>query len=100
MEDDFTLLDRFASGDEDAFEKLVSRHQKVIYYLALRIVGSHDDAAEVSQRSFTKAFGEVEKFRRLCSFRTWLCRIAINMSKKPSQARRMPRNGLSHRGRA
>jgi RNA polymerase sigma-70 factor (ECF subfamily) len=78
---DFALLDRIEAGGERAFDELVNRHQKVVYYMVLRIVGNHDDAADITQRSFVKAFGEIRKFRRRSSFRTWLCRIAINLSR-------------------
>lgn len=81
MESDVTLLDQFEAGEEHAFEQLVVRHQKVIYYMVLRIVGNHDDAADITQQTFIRALTRIGKFKRRSSFRTWLCRIAINMSR-------------------
>ncbi len=80
MESDFTLIEQFVDGEERAFEQLVTRHQKVVYYMALRIVGNHDDAADITQQAFMKAFQEIRKFKRQASFRTWLCKIAVNLS--------------------
>ncbi len=91
LENDFTLLDQFAEGREIAFERLVVRHQKVIYYMVLRIVGNHEDAADITQQSFIKAITELKNFKRRSSFRTWLCRIAINLSRNhvKSSSRKM-----------
>jgi RNA polymerase sigma-70 factor (ECF subfamily) len=92
LESDFTLLDQFVSGEEGAFDQLVVRHQKVVYYMVLRIVGNHDDAADITQHTFIKALTEVGKFKRRSSFRTWLCKIAINQSK--NHLKKVGRNEL------
>ena len=81
LDSDFALLDRFASGEVDAFDRLVVKHQKVVYYMVMRIVGNHEDAADITQQAFIKALKEIGKFRRRSSFRTWLCKIAINLSR-------------------
>lgn len=81
MDSDCTLLDQFEAGEERAFEQLVVRHQKVIYYMVLRIVGNHDDAADITQQTFIRALARTRMFKRRSSFRTWLCRIAINLSR-------------------
>ena len=81
LESDFVLLDRCALGEESAFEQLVVRHQKVIYYMVLRIVGNHDDAADITQRSYIKARKVLKKSEWRSAFSTWLCKIAINISR-------------------
>jgi RNA polymerase sigma-70 factor (ECF subfamily) len=78
-ESDNQLLDRYAAGDESAFEELVRRHQKTIYDLAYRMLENHADAADLAQRTFVQAFLHVQSFRRESSFRTWLFQIGLNL---------------------
>jgi len=66
------------SGEELAFEALVKRHQPRIFALALRYTRVPEDAEDVVQQTFQKAFGYLHKFEGKSSFSTWLTRIAIN----------------------
>src|SRR3989442_1310696 len=75
---DFQLLDRYAAGDESAFEELVLRHQKTVYDLAYRMLENHADAADLAQKSFVQAFLHHRSFKRESSFRTWLYQICLN----------------------
>lgn len=81
MKSDLDLVSDFLAGDERAFETLVRRYQKSIYFFALRWVGRHEDADEMAQVVFIKAYRGLRKFRRRSSFKTWLYRIAINACK-------------------
>lgn len=65
-------------GDELAFETLVKRHQKRIFAVALRYTHVWEDAQDVVQQTFHRAFIYLHKFERKSSFSTWLTRIAIN----------------------
>ena len=76
---DYELLDRYAGGDEAAFEELVRRHQKTIYDLAYRMLDNHADAADMAQATFVQAFLHHTTFRRESSFRTWLFQIGLNL---------------------
>jgi len=78
-ESDNQLLDRYAKGEESAFEELVRRHQRTIYDLAYRMLENHADAADLAQRTFVQAFLHVGSFRRESSFRTWLFQIGLNL---------------------
>ncbi len=78
---DLDLIDRIQKGEEDAFTKLVQRYQKAIYYMALRIVGSHEEADDLAQQAFINAFRSIDKFERRASVKTWLCQIVINLSR-------------------
>jgi RNA polymerase sigma-70 factor (ECF subfamily) len=78
-ESDNQLLDRYAGGEESAFEELVRRHQRTIYDLAYRMLENHADAADLSQRTFVQAFLHLSSFRRESSFRTWLFQIGLNL---------------------
>lgn len=76
---DNQLLDRYAAGDETAFEELVKRHQRTIYDLAYRMLDNHADAADLAQATFVQAFLHHRDFRRESSFRTWLFQIGLNL---------------------
>jgi RNA polymerase sigma-70 factor (ECF subfamily) len=78
-ESDNQLLDRYAAGDETAFEELVRRHQRTIYDLAYRMLENHADAADLAQKTFVQAFLHSRTFRRESSFRTWLFQIGLNL---------------------
>jgi RNA polymerase sigma-70 factor (ECF subfamily) len=81
MDDDLALLDRFADGDRDAFDELVLKHQKPLYSMLYRMVSNQEDAADILQKTFIKAFTGIARFERRSSFRTWLYQIAINLAK-------------------
>jgi RNA polymerase sigma-70 factor (ECF subfamily) len=66
------------SGDGHAFEILIERHQRRILAVAQRFTRIRDDAEDIVQQSFQKAFVYLYKFERRSSFSTWLTRIAIN----------------------
>jgi RNA polymerase sigma-70 factor (ECF subfamily) len=78
--DDAALVERFRSGEREAFELLVRRYQKPIYHFVLRHIGDADDAAELTQRAFIKAFQGFGGFRGGAEFRSWLYRIAVNLA--------------------
>ena len=81
MDEDLELLDRFTAGDRDAFDELVLKHQKPLYSLLYRMVSDKEDAADILQKTFIKAFTGIRGFERRSSFRTWLYQIAINLAK-------------------
>jgi len=75
---DRTLVAAAKAGDLQAFEVLVERHERRIFFVARRITGTREDAEDVVQQTFQKAFTHVCKFEQRSSFSTWLTRIAIN----------------------
>lgn len=81
MDEDLQLLDRYAAGDREAFDELVRKHQRPLYALLYRMVSNPDDAADLLQKTFLKAFTGISGFERRSSFRTWLTQIAINLAK-------------------
>lgn len=76
--DEKTLIERAGKGDEAAFETLVRTHEKMVYNLALRMTGSREDAFDLSQTTFLKAWHAISLFQFDSKFSTWLCRIASN----------------------
>ena len=67
-------------GDSDAFRSLVERHSRAIYRLAYRMTGSSQDAEDVVQETFLKAYKQLSRFESRANFGTWLHRIAVNCS--------------------
>jgi RNA polymerase sigma-70 factor (ECF subfamily) len=72
------LVQATLRGDLHAFDTLVERHQDVVFRVAARIVGSDDEAEDVTQDTFLRAFHRLERYRGDAPFRTWLLRIAHN----------------------
>ena len=77
---DAELLILFANGDERAFNELVRRHQARVYWVARRVLGTHEDADDIVQEVFVRAYASLPKFRGESSLSTWLYRIAMNLS--------------------
>lgn len=67
-------------GDSDAFRSLVERHSRAVYRLAYRMTGSPQDAEDVVQETFLKAYKQLGRFESRANFSTWLHRIAVNCS--------------------
>jgi RNA polymerase sigma-70 factor (ECF subfamily) len=90
MEPDETLIGRTLDGELPAFELLVERHRDIVYRVAARIVGP-DDAEDVSQDTFLRAFHRLGQYRGTASFRTWLLQITQNTALNAlAWARRRP----------
>jgi RNA polymerase sigma-70 factor (ECF subfamily) len=77
--DDEALLERSRHGDRDAFAALVNRYQDELYTMALRLLGSPADAADVVQETFLRAYSRLPELRGT-SVRGWLYRVAVNCS--------------------
>ncbi|MDI3269453.1 MAG: sigma-70 family RNA polymerase sigma factor [Bacillota bacterium] len=73
------LLRLAQEGQVAAFEELIARHQLKVYHLALRLTGDAEDAADMAQEAFLKAFLSLPTFRGDASFGTWLHRITTNV---------------------
>jgi RNA polymerase sigma-70 factor (ECF subfamily) len=82
------FLDAAARREPEAFKKLVTLYGPRIFRLAQNITRNHEDAEEVSQDSFTRAFLHMDTFRGDSRFYTWLVRIAINQSLMKLRSRR------------
>lgn len=80
-ENEIMLLKKAIDGDTEAFELLISRHQKYIYNIALKYMKDPDDAYDISQEVLIKIFKNIEKFNMNSKFSTWIYRIAVNTCK-------------------
>jgi RNA polymerase sigma-70 factor, ECF subfamily len=65
-------------GEREAFDRLVERYQRAVYRLCYRYVNNHDDANDMAQEVFLKAYRALGRFRGDSTFSTWLYRIAVN----------------------
>ena len=75
---DLGLVARTRTGDTDAFRVLVERHSRPLFRLAFRMTGNQQDAEDVVQDSFLRAYKQLARFDERASFGTWLYRIAVN----------------------
>lgn len=66
-------------GDDDSFNQLVTRWERSIYALAYRVLGREEDAKEVCQETFLRAFRGIKGFKGQAKFSSWLYRIALNL---------------------
>ena len=76
--DDARIVELVRAGDREAFAILVDRYQKMVFALSRRMTGNPEDAADVVQTTFLKAFRQLDRFRGEASFKTWLYGIALN----------------------
>jgi RNA polymerase sigma-70 factor, ECF subfamily len=91
---DRALVERTLAGDLGAFETLVERHQGVAYRIAARIAGP-DEAEDITQDAFLRAFHRLSRFRAEGSFRAWLLQIVHNTALNVRAGRRSePREGV------
>jgi RNA polymerase sigma-70 factor, ECF subfamily len=77
--DERSLVDACLTGDPEAFTRLVEQHQQSIYRLCRRFVTTHEDASDLSQEVFLRAYRGLRQFRGQSSISTWLHRIAVNV---------------------
>ena len=85
---DSALVALARSGNANAFEELVRRHQVTIFRIALRMLGDSGDAEDASQESFLQAWRALPRFRSQSAFSTWLYRIVTNRCLNLRRARR------------
>src|SRR5947208_7306244 len=74
------VLARAQQGDGDAFRALVERHSRSVFRLAFRMTGNEQDAEDVVQESFLRAYRQLGRFESRANFGTWLYRIVANCS--------------------
>lgn len=86
---DAAVVAQVLAGDKDAFRLLVDRHTRSIYGVAWRMTGNHQDAEELVQETFLRAYRSLRSFELRSSFSTWLYRIAVNRALDFLKARKM-----------
>ena len=89
---DLAAVARAQAGDQDAFRLLVERHSRAVFRVAYRLTGHEQDAEDVVQDTFLRAYRQIGQFESRASFATWLYRIAFNcahdlLRQRPREAR-------------
>jgi RNA polymerase sigma-70 factor (ECF subfamily) len=92
--DDRRLAALCLAGRVDAFDVIVERHQRAVYRLCFRFVRRHEDAADLTQDVFLRAFRGLHRFRGDATLATWLYRIGVNVCLNRVAARKMPEEPL------
>jgi RNA polymerase sigma-70 factor, ECF subfamily len=92
---DRELVQQCQSGDVDAFQELVSRYHQKVYQVILGMLRNPEDAMEVSQETFFRAFRKIKSFQGGSTFYTWIYRIAVNIA--IDAQRRQKRSPLEYR---
>lgn len=77
--DDTALVEAAIAGDTAAFDVLVTRHRRSVYQVCYRFVNHHEDAADLTQDTFVRAWKALGTFRGQARFSTWIYRIAVNV---------------------
>lgn len=79
MSSELSLVNRAKAGDTRAFETLVNQHARYVYTLTNRLLSNPQEAEDLAQETFIRAWRNLHKFRGEAQFRTWLYRIATNL---------------------
>jgi RNA polymerase sigma-70 factor (ECF subfamily) len=87
--DDHSLVEACRAGRPEAFGVLVERYQQRLFQTVLRLVGSAEDAEDVLQDAFFRAFEKLDQFQGESSFYTWVYRIAVNLALSNHRRRRV-----------
>jgi RNA polymerase sigma-70 factor, ECF subfamily len=77
--DEAQLVAACLAGQREAFDVIVERHRRTVYQLCYRFVGNHEDASDLSQDVFVRAYKGLRRFRGQSSLGTWLYRIGVNV---------------------
>lgn len=86
--EDAALVERSLGGDQRAFEALVQRHQRVLFTVAIRMLGNRDDAADAAQNAFVRAYQNLGTYDPTRRFFSWIYRILVNECLNTIRARR------------
>lgn len=79
VSDDRVLVEACLAGRREAFDAIVDRHQRQVYQLCYRFAGNHEDASDLAQDVFIRAYRGLHSFKGNSAFSTWLYRIGVNV---------------------
>ncbi len=85
---DSELIERYLAGSDEAFNRLVMRHQRRAFNLAYRFTGNYDDAGDIAQEAFLRVYKSLRRFKGDCSFKTWLYKIVLNLSRNKYRSKK------------
>jgi RNA polymerase sigma-70 factor (ECF subfamily) len=88
-ESEALCIEKAKSGDSDGFRCLVEKHSRSVFRLAYRMTGNEEDAEDIVQETFLRAYKQLNRYESRSSFSTWLYRIAANCSVDLLRARKV-----------
>ena len=88
--DDRTLVAAFLDGRREAFDVIVERHRRTVYQVCYRFLGNHEDASDLAQDVFVRAFKGLRNFKGDSSLSTWLYRVGVNACLNKLAVKRPP----------
>jgi RNA polymerase sigma-70 factor (ECF subfamily) len=94
---DAELVARCRAGETAAFDVLVERHRKPVYQVCYRFTGNHEDASDLAQDVFLRAYRALGTFKGNSAFGTWLYRVAVNVCLNRKALKRLPTEPLERR---
>jgi RNA polymerase sigma-70 factor (ECF subfamily) len=89
MTEEIGYIRRILEGEPNLFSFFLERYSRPIYSLIIQIIPNHEDAEELTQDTFVKAFRKLGAFKNDCSFSTWLYRIAYNTAVSATRKRKI-----------
>jgi RNA polymerase sigma-70 factor (ECF subfamily) len=95
--DERALVEACLEGRREAFDVIVERHRRPVYQLCYRFVGNHEDASDLVQDVFVRAYRGLRRFRGQSSLATWLYRIGVNVCLNRVSARSLPTEPIAER---
>ena len=88
-QDDNHYIDRVLGGDVSAYAMLVAKHKNLVFSIALKILNNREDAEEIAQDCFLKAFQALKTFEKKSKFSTWLYRIVYNAAVSKTRKKKL-----------
>jgi len=95
--DERVLVEACLAGRREAFDLIVERHRRTVYQLCYRFVANHEDASDLTQDVFVRAYRGLRTFRGHSSLGTWLYRIGVNVCLNRVSARTLPTEPIADR---
>jgi len=95
--DERALVEACLAGRREAFDLIVERHRRPVYQLCYRFVGNHEDASDLAQDVFVRAYRGLRNFRGQATLATWLYRIGVNVCLNRVSARGLPTEPIADR---
>ncbi len=92
--DDAALVAASIEGRREAFDAIVERHRRTVYQVCYRFVGNHEDASDLSQESFVRAWRGLKTFKGESALSTWLYRVAVNVCLNRVSAKTLPTDSI------
>ncbi|MCX6244578.1 MAG: sigma-70 family RNA polymerase sigma factor [Bacteroidetes bacterium] len=89
LQDDSEIIERVLNGDVSAYAALVQKHKNLVFSIVLKVVNNREDAEEIAQDTFLKAYQSLKTFERKSKFSTWLYRIAYNSAISKTRKKRL-----------